>query len=570
MHPPNLSSTGPRISIAAGIVVGLLASFVQSLGLTVQRKSHIQNQSLPEHEQKNEYRRPLWLLGFGIFISSNILGSLFQIASLPVVILAPLGAVSLLWNAFFARLLLGDVFSAWMILGTILIAGGAVLIAVFGIVPEPTHSLEDLLVLFNRPAFVVYFSLLGFLLAVALVITHVSEWTYSQRIQTPPYSPSLTPALLPPTANPITTTGHIMTETTPLIVRKSSSRSPSITTSSIFASSNNRKSQVPLILSISYASASGILSGMCLLFAKSGVELLLLTLSGKNQFWRWQAWLLILGLGVFALLQLWYLHKALILADPTLVCPLAFCFYNLSSIVNGLVYFDQFSLIPWNHLALVGLGIVVLLGGVWVVSFNSGGGGVNVGTWRDEESEDEGLEPSRDTILLERSAISESDASNYFTHDLHPRTTSPTRYIQDYLALSQVAGERPGLSIRTGVQRRRLTNELRSPVQQHHHNVLPSQLPGALGGGLSIGISPASPGFVVVPRERRRKVSGLSIESQMRRSQSEGDVFPVPSAVDEAMERTLSEGAEMDSSPPPQRSRWRWLRGVFKREDRTS
>ena len=131
----------------------------------------------------------LWLLGFGqladlhtpktcfaepfalgIFITSNILGSLFQIASLPVVILAPLGAVSLLWNAFFARLLLGDVFSAWMVLGTILIAGGAVLIAVFGIVPEPTHSLEDLLVLFNRPAFVVYFSLLGFFVAVALVI----------------------------------------------------------------------------------------------------------------------------------------------------------------------------------------------------------------------------------------------------------------------------------------------------------------------------------------------------------------------------------------------------------------
>lgn len=89
--------------------------------------------------------------------------------------------MSLLWNAFFARLLLGDVFSAWMILGTILIAGGAVLIAIFGIVPEPTHSLEDLLVLFNRPAFVVYFSLLGFFVGVALVIVSGLElgllWT---------------------------------------------------------------------------------------------------------------------------------------------------------------------------------------------------------------------------------------------------------------------------------------------------------------------------------------------------------------------------------------------------------
>src|SRR5579863_9605187 len=105
-----------------------------------------------------------------IFFTSNILGSVFQIASLPVVILAPLGAVSLLWNAFFACFILGDVFSLWMILGTFLIAGGAVLIAIFGTVPEPTHSLEDLLILFARPAFVAYFTLLGLAVLVCLAI----------------------------------------------------------------------------------------------------------------------------------------------------------------------------------------------------------------------------------------------------------------------------------------------------------------------------------------------------------------------------------------------------------------
>ena len=63
-----------------------------------------------------------------------------------------------------------------------------------------------------------------------------------------------------------------------------------------------------------------------MLFAKSGVELLLLTLRGKNQFWRWEAWCLVLGLVVFALLQLWYLHKGLVLADPTIVCPCAHVF----------------------------------------------------------------------------------------------------------------------------------------------------------------------------------------------------------------------------------------------------
>jgi hypothetical protein len=31
--------------------------------------------------------------------------------------------------------------------------------------------------------------------------------------------------------------------------------------------------------------------------------------------------MLVLGVVNFALLQLWYLHKALKLADPTIVCP---------------------------------------------------------------------------------------------------------------------------------------------------------------------------------------------------------------------------------------------------------
>lgn len=45
-------------SIALGITVGLVASFVQSLGLTIQRKSHVLNQLLPEHRQRVEHRRP--------------------------------------------------------------------------------------------------------------------------------------------------------------------------------------------------------------------------------------------------------------------------------------------------------------------------------------------------------------------------------------------------------------------------------------------------------------------------------------------------------------------------------
>lgn len=113
------------------------------------------------------------------------------------------------------------------------------------------------------------------------------------------------------------------TERTPLLDPKFISTAPSYEASGKEEQRTNTASvnRTRLILAICYASFSGIISGMCLLFAKSGVELLLLTVRGKNQFWRLEAWFLILGLIAFALLQLWYFHKALILADPTIVCP---------------------------------------------------------------------------------------------------------------------------------------------------------------------------------------------------------------------------------------------------------
>jgi hypothetical protein len=57
LMPAHIAGDG-GISIAAGIIVGLLASCVQSLGLTIQRKSHVLNQALPDHLQRVEHHRP--------------------------------------------------------------------------------------------------------------------------------------------------------------------------------------------------------------------------------------------------------------------------------------------------------------------------------------------------------------------------------------------------------------------------------------------------------------------------------------------------------------------------------
>ncbi|KAG6813791.1 hypothetical protein H0H92_007203 [Tricholoma furcatifolium] len=581
------SAYGAHISIPLGIIIGLFASFVQSLGLTIQRKSHVLNQLLPEHQQRVEHRRPLWLLGFAVFISSNVIGSLVQIASLPVVILAPLGAVSLLWNALFARIILGDVFSPWMILGTILIAGGAILIAIFGIVPEQTRSLEDLLALFSRPAFVIYFSILGAVVFLCLVATHIMDFTLlrkqakttSSLLSSPSPNDSVHALVTPSQPVAALTTGlstpiadaGISSERTPLLKHSTVSSA-----SSLYGKSNNVElraiSQTRVLLAISYSSFSGIISGMCLLFAKSGVELLLVTLGGQNQFWRWQAWLLVLGLVVFALLQLWYLHKALVLADPTLVCPLAFCFYNVSSIVNGLVYFNQFSLIPPHHLGLVILGMTILLGGVWVVSVQSGAKEGEAWNEGDESScltfggeETPTVSSSAGLMAAERCTRSESDIGQLPgpSEELENETSSAVRSRH----LRKVLAPEPSISHPTtrpsAHQRRRTTYDAGGHASTRRS---PPLLPiNTLGTGFQIGLSPVSPGFAIQPRERGRRSSGRGelVEDQegrrrrRRRTVSEGDVRKgtvvlAPRGGEDEVEVVMNSG-------------WDWIRRVLMR-----
>lgn len=147
-------------------------------GLTIQRKSHVQEDLLPLPSRRQPIRRPLWLIGFIIYITSNVFSTIFQLDALPIVILAPLGAVSLIFNALLAKVILGDVFGKTAVVGTGLVALGAVLIAVFGVVQEEEHSLDELLRLWRRGPFLAFFSLL--VAAVVIVLISVSILAASQ------------------------------------------------------------------------------------------------------------------------------------------------------------------------------------------------------------------------------------------------------------------------------------------------------------------------------------------------------------------------------------------------------
>lgn len=598
----------PQLSVAVGVVVALGASWLSSLGLTIQRKSHLQNEKQPIHSRKRDFQRPLWLLGFAIFITSNVLGSVFQIGALSITLLAPLGAVSLLWNAFFARVLLGDVFSRYLIFGTIFIAGGAVLIAIFGVVPEKTHSLEELIQLYSRTSFIIWMVLQFVLLVAILCAAHYTEHCLEQKMEdvyiaiptspdyqdhepsesedeaeTPPVSTPLgnankytngprkirrwsTPpsdlgqaagglvslhdsvqhserssephttsmtvaqASVPGTPNTLASAASQLRKNTAIASRtsrhvsfgqtkyrtfgstgnsaianeiktlhqKRGSRKPaSIITNSIQQRySNDKVEKIRLWLGIAYGSASGTMSGLCLLFAKTGVELLILTVVGRNQFKRWESWMIVLALLVCALLQLFYLNKSLRLVGPTLICPLAFCFYNLSSIFNGLMYYDQWSRLTPLQDGLMSLGIAVLLGGVWIVSIKSPAEEITEDIDMDECSSDE---ESAFLSSRRRSSRHSLDAEAGEDYDIGDDEENEETTADTQLHKEETFGD------------------LKTRIASLYQAFLTDQ--AGPPRGFSIGISASSPGFAIRPQSHHaRRNTMMSMPSQQRSS----------------------------------------------------
>ncbi|KAF9923802.1 hypothetical protein FBU30_006142 [Linnemannia zychae] len=284
-----------------GISIAVGTSFIQSLGLTIQRKSHVINEAIhPKELRRHACHRPLWHLGFHTYILSNVTGTIFSIGYLPVIILAPLGAVTLVFNALFARLLLGDTFSRQSAAGTFLILLGAIMIGLFGVVPEPSHSLEDLIELWKRPAFIIYFSLIELTVVSMLVANRIVEKMLTKNAQANLTAHQRTGSVSDVTIGTVGVGGANINNSNLSI---NSGPYGKLLGGRAFGKMNPTK--IKTILGISYGCVGGMLSSQALLFAKSAIELLYLTIvEGQNQFENPLSWFLVIALIATALLQI--------------------------------------------------------------------------------------------------------------------------------------------------------------------------------------------------------------------------------------------------------------------------
>lgn len=110
-----------------------------------------------------------------LFIVSNILGSSIQITTLPLVILSPLQASGLVFNSICATLILAEPFTRHSLVGTVLVCVGAGLIAAFGALKEPAHTLDGLLDLLGRKPFLLWVGAQAFIIACILAAAKMAH-----------------------------------------------------------------------------------------------------------------------------------------------------------------------------------------------------------------------------------------------------------------------------------------------------------------------------------------------------------------------------------------------------------
>lgn len=221
-------------------------------------------------------------------------------------------------------MILGEPFTKYSLIGTILVCIGAVLIGTFGAIGEPTHTLSQLLWLLQRRPFiswiVITLVLVLSILAGCRVLRFLSS---SARLK------------------------HLSVRRLQII-----------------------HSRVRLVRGMFFGMISGILSAHTLLLAKSAVELLVRTIVDRvNQFNRWQSWIILLGMIMLALTQLFYLHRGLKLCSTSVLYPFVFCIYNIIAILDGLIYYQEASQLAGVHAGLIALGTIILLSGVLCLSW---------------------------------------------------------------------------------------------------------------------------------------------------------------------------------------------------------
>ncbi|AET39999.1 uncharacterized protein Ecym_5231 [Eremothecium cymbalariae DBVPG len=307
------------ILVYYGIFVTIFSSGIQSLGLVLQRKATCTG----GQDGRSVYRSGVWQGGIGLFVGASVLGGTVQIATLPLMVVAPLQSCGLLFNSFFAWVLLGESLGGRLaVVGAVLVCLGGVVLGTLGTqmscgVAGERHDYEKLVEYGGRGAFLWYF----------VGSTLVAVWLVCAVYALPQ----------PPRR--------------------------------VGGCGSGQRSGMMLGL------ASGILSGHSLLCAKCVADIVLERAPGVRVGVVVRQALPVAGLFVvFAVSQLHLLGQTMYHVTMSILYPLVYSVFNTVTILNGAMFYEHEQGISVQYVVVVVLGLLTLGTGMALLSRSSSEG----------------------------------------------------------------------------------------------------------------------------------------------------------------------------------------------------
>ncbi|CAG86422.2 DEHA2C15136p [Debaryomyces hansenii CBS767] len=336
-------SDGSISGIILGCSVAIISSAIQSLGITLQRKSHLLTHCIGHnHHYHQRYKRNMWFLGFMLFIIANVFGSLIQLTTLPLIILSPLQSIGLIFNAILSCLLLpGEKFTKKLAIGTMVIANGAFIVAFNGNVePAPVDDNKNkefklILEKLTRKSFLGWFMTTYFVIAVLILLNLI----ISRRKQN---------------------------------LKRLRKRRSRLQTTLL--------SKYQFTMGINYGLIAGTLTAHTFLFAKSLIDVVIeIILRDKHSFSNifqssnFTPYLLLIIMLAIIACQLTAFNLGLTQISTSILYPLCFLVFNLVNLINDLVFNSLLSdhRITYGQLSMVILGLIGVLLGVVIISCDS-------------------------------------------------------------------------------------------------------------------------------------------------------------------------------------------------------
>ena len=317
-----------------GVVINLIGSLSINLSTNFIKLAHTRNQRTqaesPDEPQPKLFSAPkkwwnykgngnrIWLVSIIVFAVANI-ANFASFAFAAQSLLAALGSVQFISNVVFSKLVNKEAWSVWIVLGTLVIVAGCVLLVVFGSHESPTYTAQELIRLYSNPGYIIYLCVGGG----AVVLTYLVYQLGKRRVK------------------------------------------------QVGTKSESVGGAWYRWLPICYATFSALIGTQSVLFGKSMSLLLRTTLSGDSQAGNWYTWVVVVLFLCTAAFWMIRFNKALRLFPVSIIMPVLQVGWVILSMVSGSVYFQETADMGTVEKIMFGVGTVVLIAGVWLITTSS-------------------------------------------------------------------------------------------------------------------------------------------------------------------------------------------------------